>query len=55
MYDDHFQTFLLSVLFQPDGQNCYKRECLWVLNNIVCGRSEHNFEFIFDNKHLILE
>ncbi|CDW78857.1 importin subunit alpha-2-like [Stylonychia lemnae] len=53
MYDEKFQTFILTILFQPDDQNLYKKECLWVLSNILAGPSEHNFEFILENKNLL--
>eukprot|EP00347_Sterkiella_histriomuscorum_P013623 403364010 len=53
MYDERFQTFLLTVLFQPDEITLYKKECLWVLSNILAGPSEHNFEFILENKNLL--
>ena len=52
MYDEKFQTFILQVLFNQDG-NAYKKECLWVLSNILGGSSEDNFEFILENKNML--
>ena len=52
MYDEKFQTFILQVLFNQES-NAYKKECLWVLSNILGGPSEDNFEFILENKNLL--
>ena len=53
IYDNKFETFVLTVMHQPLEQTSYKRECLWVLSNILGGPSEHNFEIILDNKDLL--
>lgn len=53
MYDNKFETFVLTVLHQPMDKTSFKKECLWVLSNILGGPSEHNFEIILENKSLI--
>jgi len=53
MYDNKFETFVLTVLHQPIEKIDYKKECLWVLSNILGGPSVHNFEIILDNKNLL--
>lgn len=52
MYDESFQTFILSVLL-PSDTVLFKKDCLWVLSNILGGPSEHPFEFLIDNKTLL--
>ena len=61
MANDKFQTFMITVLFtksiiNSDGSstgNIYKRECLWVLSNILGLKSEANFEIIFSTQGLV--
>lgn len=53
MYDNLFSTFVLMVLHQPLDKPNFKKECLWVLSNILGGPSEHNFDIILENKGLL--
>lgn len=52
----------MSVLFnqaKPDRDgsraqgNIYKKECLWVLSNLLGESSQENFEILLENKALV--
>ncbi|TNV80522.1 hypothetical protein FGO68_gene17177 [Halteria grandinella] len=61
--DDRFQTFMLTVLLNKPSTglienlsqqgNLYKKECLWLLSNILGTTSEQNFEIMVENKVLV--
>lgn len=61
MSNERFQNFMVSVLFSQsiinsDGSstgNVYKKECLWVLSNILGLHSEANFEIIMSTNGLV--
>ena len=61
MSNERFQNFMVAVLFSQsiinsDGSstgNVYKKECLWVLSNILGLHSEANFEIIMSTNGLV--
>ena len=53
---DIFQTFVMSALLndsQDMTSSIARKECLWLLSNILGGASRESFEILIENKHLV--